>query len=156
MDGHVLIELIIFTTLFLVGIAFLTPLTRKTSFPYTVALLLIGFCAQFLTHGLNQMCIRDSLWPWEHSFEGIMWATIFNPDQRNTIYPRQKCNKHPLGKFRHNDYINPFLSKMPQQSWICHEWKGEKEECFNKAFPISNKIYSWAVFLLSLIHISIK
>ncbi len=48
-----MIELIIFITLFLVGIAFLTPLTRKTSFPYTVALLLIGFCAQFLTHILH-------------------------------------------------------------------------------------------------------
>ncbi|MBP9798258.1 cation:proton antiporter, partial [Candidatus Woesebacteria bacterium] len=52
MELHFLIELIIFSTLFLVGIAFLTPLTRKTSFPYTVSLLLVGFIAQFFTHGL--------------------------------------------------------------------------------------------------------
>lgn len=53
MEGHLLVELIIFATLFLVGIAFVTPLTKKLAFPYTVALLFAGFIAQFFTHNFS-------------------------------------------------------------------------------------------------------
>ncbi len=53
MEGHLLVELVIFATFFLVGIAFVTPLTKRLSFPYTVALLFAGFIAQFFTHSFS-------------------------------------------------------------------------------------------------------
>lgn len=53
MEGHLLVELVIFATMFLVGIAFVTPLTKRLAFPYTVALLFAGFIAQFITHSFE-------------------------------------------------------------------------------------------------------
>jgi len=50
MDVHFLIDLIIFSGLFFVGIALMSPLTKKYSFPYTIALLIVGFLSQQLLH----------------------------------------------------------------------------------------------------------
>lgn len=50
MDAHFLIDVIIFSGLFFVGIALMSPLTKKYSFPYTIALLIVGFVTQQLLH----------------------------------------------------------------------------------------------------------
>lgn len=50
MESHFLIDILIFSGLFFVGIALINPLTKRLSFPYTIALLLVGFVTQQLLH----------------------------------------------------------------------------------------------------------
>lgn len=50
MEHNLLLPIILFSAFFFCLIAFVQRLTEKFSFPYTVALLLVGFIMQFLNH----------------------------------------------------------------------------------------------------------
>lgn len=53
MESHVIIEYIFYIASFLLGTALLQVASKKFAFPYTVALLIVGFFSQFLIHFLH-------------------------------------------------------------------------------------------------------